>query len=167
MACVAYSFEPAPVMDVENYGMDCWQGYACGGTQGPCAWCGPDGYCCKKGWTGNGCDGTMGIAGSGHDCVGPAEYASTCYLYAAASAWGSVAGAGVTCGAHAWRAADITHAQGGADTGHYCYVRADRGALRVRVGNCTGAVGTLTPGDRGPHFFADVTANGGTSKIRY
>merc|ERR1712051_680775 len=51
---------------LENGGQHCWAG--CNSQQGKCAWCGTDGWCCKKGWTGNGCDGTFG--GSNHHlCV--------------------------------------------------------------------------------------------------
>ena len=51
-------------------GEDCW--YECGKKQGPCAWCGSEGWCCtqKSGWTdtSNGCDGTFGGV-SKHECA--------------------------------------------------------------------------------------------------
>jgi len=54
---------------VLNEGIDCW--IDCEQQQGPCEWCG-SGVCCRKGWwdTSNGCDGTIGMAGKGHVCVG-------------------------------------------------------------------------------------------------
>ena len=36
--------------------------------EGKCDWCGTDGWCCRKGWVGNGCDGTIG-GSNGHQCV--------------------------------------------------------------------------------------------------
>ena len=51
----------------KNYGLDCWNG--CSSKQGQCAWCGTEGMCCRIGWTGNGCDGNMGIKDLGHVCV--------------------------------------------------------------------------------------------------
>ena len=51
---------------IENEGTDCWNG--CNHTQGPCQWCGSEGFCCKFGWVGNGCDGNMGAA-EGHVCT--------------------------------------------------------------------------------------------------
>ena len=41
-----------------NAGEDCW--YECGRKEGPCSWCGTEGLCCRKGWTGNGCSGNIG-----------------------------------------------------------------------------------------------------------
>ena len=51
---------------VQNEGAGCWSG--CGSQQGPCAWCGPNGMCCRKGYNGDGCDGTVG-GDTGHQCV--------------------------------------------------------------------------------------------------
>ena len=48
-----------------NGGKDCW--FACQGKQGKCNWCGDDGWCCRKEWIGNGCDGVIG--GTKHTCV--------------------------------------------------------------------------------------------------
>ena len=50
---------------LEHEGEDCW--FECD-KQGKCDWCGGNGYCCRMGWTGNGCDGTFGGQG-GHQCV--------------------------------------------------------------------------------------------------
>ena len=50
---------------VVNESIECWA--ACG-AQGPCSWCGI-GMCCRKGWVGNGCDGTLGKDGMGHVCA--------------------------------------------------------------------------------------------------
>ena len=33
--------------------------------------CGPEGFCCRKGWVGNGCDGTMGSDYNHHKCSLP------------------------------------------------------------------------------------------------
>ena len=48
--------------ELENGGKDCWNvchtHYPWAG--GKCDWCGKDGWCCKKGTIGNGCDGTFG-----------------------------------------------------------------------------------------------------------
>ena len=52
---------------IENEGKDCWKG--CKKTQGECEWCGTDGWCCRLGWEGNGCDGSMGASGMGHVCT--------------------------------------------------------------------------------------------------
>ena len=43
---------------LKNGGEDCWD--ECNSQGGKCAWCGTDGWCCRKGedWIGNGCDGT-------------------------------------------------------------------------------------------------------------
>ena len=46
--------------------MDCWNG--CNKQQGKCDWCGTEGWCCRIGWTGNGCDGLFG-GSRGHLCV--------------------------------------------------------------------------------------------------
>ena len=51
---------------MENGGKDCWNG--CSQKQGKCDWCGADGWCCRKDWAGNGCDGTFG-GEKGHQCV--------------------------------------------------------------------------------------------------
>jgi len=52
---------------LENGGENCWTD--CKGKQGKCAYCGFDGYCCRKDWTaGNGCDGSFG-GEKEHQCV--------------------------------------------------------------------------------------------------
>ena len=33
-----------------------------------CDWCGLDGWCCRKDWVENGCDGTIGGPGN-HQCT--------------------------------------------------------------------------------------------------
>ena len=43
---------------LENADQDCW--YGCNQQQGKCSWCGQNGYCCKDGTPGNGCDGSFG-----------------------------------------------------------------------------------------------------------
>jgi len=48
-----------------NDGYDCYP--ECGSKQGPCAWCGSKGMCCKIGWIGNGCNGNIGGL-SHHEC---------------------------------------------------------------------------------------------------
>lgn len=50
----------------KNLGEDCWGG--CSRREGLCGWCGYDGHCCRKGRTGDGCDGQMGGAND-HICV--------------------------------------------------------------------------------------------------
>ena len=40
----------------------------CNGMEGQCDWCGNDGWCCRKEWIGNGCDGTIGGINR-HECV--------------------------------------------------------------------------------------------------
>ena len=61
--CTFPSFESLDAY--KNLGKNCWG--ACGRKDGFCSWCGTEGLCCRKGWTGNGCDGKMG--GNGHACV--------------------------------------------------------------------------------------------------
>ncbi len=58
-------------------GEDCWT--RCSQQQGPCDWCGSGNLCCRHGWDdhSNGCDGTLGIPGSGHVCVAPATAATS------------------------------------------------------------------------------------------
>ena len=60
-----YEIIPGPG-SVEHAGEDCWTG--CNYKQGKCGWCGTDGWCCRKDWIGNGCDGTFG-GQSNHQCV--------------------------------------------------------------------------------------------------
>ena len=50
----------------KNLGKQCWS--RCGAKQGRCSYCGIEGLCCRKRWTGNGCNGQMG-GGSHHICV--------------------------------------------------------------------------------------------------
>ena len=40
----------------------------CNKQEGKCDWCGTEGWCCRKGFIGNGCDGSFG-GESGHRCV--------------------------------------------------------------------------------------------------
>jgi len=51
---------------LKNGDKDCWNG--CNKKEGKCNWCGPDGWCCRKNWVGNGCDGSVG-GSSNHLCV--------------------------------------------------------------------------------------------------
>ena len=52
---------------LENAGVECW--YACAPFYtGKCKWCGPEGYCCRQNWIGDGCDGVMG-APDRHVCT--------------------------------------------------------------------------------------------------
>ena len=60
--------------EIANKGKDCWKG--CEKTQGRCEWCGTEGWCCRLGWEGNGCDGSMGAEGMGHVCTGKGNYRS-------------------------------------------------------------------------------------------
>jgi len=46
------------VMGLHHTGEDCWSG--CNRKQGRCSWCGPTGYCCRKGWHSHGCNGMGG-----------------------------------------------------------------------------------------------------------
>ena len=58
--------------EIANKGKDCWKG--CEKTQGRCEWCGTEGWCCRLGWEGNGCDGSMGAKGMGHVCTGKGNH---------------------------------------------------------------------------------------------
>ena len=51
---------------VENGGKECY--HECNLKQGKCNWCGPEGWCCRLNWVGNGCDGNIGGL-SNHQCV--------------------------------------------------------------------------------------------------
>ena len=42
---------------LENGGKSCLKNCS---KEGKCDWCGSDGWCCQKGLTGNGCDGSIG-----------------------------------------------------------------------------------------------------------
>ena len=53
-------------LKIQNVGQNCW--IECKNTQGPCTWCGTNGFCCRKDWKGNGCDGLFG-GKSSHVCV--------------------------------------------------------------------------------------------------
>merc|ERR1712025_670562 len=64
-------------LGLQNAGKECWKN--CDKTEGKCGWCGPNGYCCRRGWTGNGCDGhigghnfhacaALGLENAGNDC---------------------------------------------------------------------------------------------------
>ena len=50
---------------MENGGKECYPECKQGGK---CNWCGPDGWCCRKDWVENGCDGTIGGPGN-HQCT--------------------------------------------------------------------------------------------------
>ena len=66
--------------DVRNAGKECFQ--KCKMQNGPCDWCGPDGWCCRLNRVRNGCDGTFGGANQ-HQCVlNPGIYGilNTCFL---------------------------------------------------------------------------------------
>ena len=52
--------------DLEHAGEDCYAG--CNQRDGKCNWCGGDGWCCRKGWVGNGCDGELG-GDNRHECT--------------------------------------------------------------------------------------------------
>ena len=54
------------IIGFHNSEKDCYS--YCSGD-GKCSWCGDQGYCCRKGYTGNGCDGQMGWD-KHHSCVG-------------------------------------------------------------------------------------------------
>ena len=47
-------------------GEDCWNN--CNYVEGQCDWCGNVGWCCRKEWIGNGCDGSIGGTNQ-HQCV--------------------------------------------------------------------------------------------------
>merc|ERR1712061_722392 len=58
-----------------NRGEHCW--FQCGKNRGPCSWCGGksdsgtrviQGACCRRGWSGNGCDGRRG-GRNRHECT--------------------------------------------------------------------------------------------------
>jgi len=51
---------------LNHAGENCW--YNCNDTQGQCDWCGNDGWCCRKEFYGNGCDGFIGGTNQ-HECV--------------------------------------------------------------------------------------------------
>jgi len=51
--------------DLKHAGEQCWWG--CNQKQGKCDYCGADGWCCRKNWIGNGCDGSFGGPWS-HQC---------------------------------------------------------------------------------------------------
>eukprot|EP00808_Paulinella_micropora_P023068 g66993.t1 len=53
---------------LENANKDCWS--SCGDKSGPCAWCGPQGLCCRKAFNGGegGCPADAG-GEQGHVCV--------------------------------------------------------------------------------------------------
>lgn len=63
--CVTY---PGP--GLENMGETCW--YPCDKKEGACGFCGLDGVCCRKGYTGNGCDGKIG-GDDDHRCASKPE----------------------------------------------------------------------------------------------
>ena len=55
---------------LEHAGEDCWNRCKVDGitVDGKCKWCGTDGWCCRQGSVGNGCDGTFG-GENGHICT--------------------------------------------------------------------------------------------------
>ena len=58
-------FQHHYLVQLAHSGEDCW--IACNEQGGKCDWCGSEGWCCRKDWVGNGCDGLFG--GSFHMCV--------------------------------------------------------------------------------------------------
>ena len=54
-----------PVL-LENAGEECLIG--CNQQPGKCGWCGPEGFCCKKGLQEYRCDGSFG-GETRHECV--------------------------------------------------------------------------------------------------
>ena len=54
------------VLITSNYGKDCWN--ECNETQGPCSWCGPEGWCCSKDFKHYGCGGSFKVENY-HVCV--------------------------------------------------------------------------------------------------
>merc|ERR1719458_1259310 len=71
--------------EIANKGKDCWKG--CEKTQGRCEWCGTDGWCCRLGWEGNGCDGSMGASGMGHVCTSKEELPTTAIANKGKDCW--------------------------------------------------------------------------------
>ena len=69
--CAEPGFRVNGAAPLAHAGEDCWVG--CNNNQGPCDWCGSGNLCCRYGWDdhSNGCDGTLGIQGSGHVCIAP------------------------------------------------------------------------------------------------
>ena len=66
----------APPAGLKNPGAACAKrcnsSSGSGSGQGPCAWCGAGGTCCRFGVAGDGCDGKVGAPGKGHVCVAAA-----------------------------------------------------------------------------------------------
>jgi len=77
------------VTTLMNTGEDCW--HECGSKEGPCSWCGTEGLCCRKGWTGNGCSGNMG-GDDMHMCV-KEEVAVNCQM----GVWGDWSSCADSC----------------------------------------------------------------------
>ena len=65
--CKKFPHQIFVLAGIKNTYKVCW--WKCNKKQGPCDWCGT-GMCCKKGETGNGCDGTFG-GESDHRCSMP------------------------------------------------------------------------------------------------
>ena len=57
--------------DITRAGTECWD--ICGKRGGPCSWCGPTGFCCRRGWDthvcGPGVRGQDGGMHAYHGCV--------------------------------------------------------------------------------------------------
>ena len=51
---------------LKHGGEGCWR--KCNQKEGKCDWCGTEGLCCRKGYQGNGCDGSLGSFWN-HQCV--------------------------------------------------------------------------------------------------
>ena len=51
---------------MEHADENCWN--ICNLIEGKCPWCGTEGWCCRKGRIGNGCDGSIG-GNNQHQCV--------------------------------------------------------------------------------------------------
>ena len=57
------------LVKLAHSGEECWLSkYKCNKQEGKCDWCGTEGWCCRKDFIGNGCDGSFG-GESGHRCV--------------------------------------------------------------------------------------------------
>ena len=69
---------------LKNSGEECWDGFPWDERcekDGKCAFCGPGGLCCRKGWKGKECDGILGGPDT-HLCVPkPSGDRLSCMLY--------------------------------------------------------------------------------------
>ena len=69
MACEVDAEKQSCVLNLPlaNIGEECKSQYGC--EEGPCASCGSEGLCCKKGSSGSGCSGLVGGT-TRHECTG-------------------------------------------------------------------------------------------------